>query len=118
MARDTDIDAALARAGVDARVRSVVGARLSAGQRRRAALAILFARDPELWLLDEPHAGLDASSRDLLDAEVRAATERGRTVVVASHELERAGGLATRAVTVAGGHAVDAPLSEVPSRAS
>jgi hypothetical protein len=34
--------------------------RLSAGQRRRTALAALVARRPELWLLDEPHAGLDA----------------------------------------------------------
>ena len=39
--------------------------RLSAGQRRRTALAALVARRPELWLLDEPHAGLDAEGRDL-----------------------------------------------------
>ncbi len=40
------------------------GPRLSAGQRRRA-LAVLVARSPELWLLDEPHAGLDAAGRDV-----------------------------------------------------
>ena len=37
--------------------------KLSAGQRRRVALAVLTARWPELWLLDEPHAGLDAAAR-------------------------------------------------------
>jgi heme ABC exporter ATP-binding subunit CcmA len=100
---DVDIDGAMARAGVDGRVRDVVAARLSAGQRRRAALAILFAREPKLWLLDEPHAGLDAAGRDVLDAEIAAAAARGVTVVVASHELDRAGAIATRAVTVAGG---------------
>ena len=98
-----DVEDAMRRAGVDGRVRGVVGARLSAGQRRRAALAILLARHARLWLLDEPHAGLDAAGRDALDAEVRAAVADGTTVVLASHELERAGALATRSVTVAGG---------------
>jgi heme ABC exporter ATP-binding subunit CcmA len=106
---EADVDDAMARAGVDGRVRDVLGARLSAGQRRRAALAILLARAPRLWLLDEPHAGLDAAGRDALDAEVRAAAARGTTIVVASHELERAGGVATRSVTIAGGHRVGEP---------
>jgi heme ABC exporter ATP-binding subunit CcmA len=101
-----DPEAAMARAGVDGRVRDVIGARLSAGQRRRAALAILLARSPRVWLLDEPHAGLDATGRDVLDAEVRAAVAQGTTVIVASHELERASALATRTVTIAGGHRV------------
>jgi len=122
-----DVDAALERAQVDARLRDVTAARLSAGQRRRTALAILFARRPRLWLLDEPHAGLDAASRDALDAEIASASAAGTTVVLASHELERAGSIATRAVTVAGGHAVDLPptpsptskaQARVPSRAS
>ena len=102
-----DVDVAMTRAGIDARVRDVIGARLSAGQRRRAALAILLARDARLWLLDEPHAGLDAAGRDALDAEIRGAVSRGTTVVVASHELDRASALATRTVTVAGGHLVE-----------
>ena len=54
------------------------------------ALAALVARDPELWLLDEPHAGLDAEHRDLLDELVREAVAPGRTVVLASHERDRA----------------------------
>ncbi len=107
-ARSTaDADAAMARAGIDARVRDVSGARLSAGQRRRAALAVLFARAPRLWLLDEPHAGLDAAGRDALDGEIRSTVAAGTTVIVASHELDRASALATRTITVAGGHLVD-----------
>ena len=62
---------ALQRLGLDGRLRSVGVERLSAGQRRRTALAVLVARDPRLWLLDEPHAGLDAEHRDLLDDVVR-----------------------------------------------
>ena len=81
--------------------------KLSAGQRRRTALACLIARRAELWLLDEPHAGLDAAGRDELDTVLRAATAAGATVIVASHELDRAGALATRVVDVAGGRSAE-----------
>jgi ABC-type multidrug transport system ATPase subunit len=66
------------------------------------------ARRAQLWLLDEPHAGLDAEGRDELDATLREAAAAGATVMVASHELERAGALATRVVELSGGqvHAV------------
>ena len=94
---------ALELLGLTGRLVSTPVASLSAGQRRRVALAILVARDPELWLLDEPHAGLDAEHRDLLDTLVASAVSRGATVVMASHEADRAGALATRIVTVAGG---------------
>lgn len=97
------IGPALARLGLTGRLPGTRVAALSAGQRRRVALAILVARDPELWLLDEPHAGLDAEHRDLLDALVTDAVDRGRTVVLASHERHRAHALAGRIVTVAGG---------------
>ena len=63
-----------------------------------------MARRARLWLLDEPHAGLDAAGRDELDDTLRAAVASGATVMVASHELERAGGLATRIVDLVGGH--------------
>jgi heme ABC exporter ATP-binding subunit CcmA len=94
---------ALERLGLDNRLKDVAVARLSAGQRRRAALACLLARSPQLWLLDEPHAGLDAEHRDLLDAIVREAAAGGATVVIASHELDRARSLADRSVLMAGG---------------
>ena len=98
-----EIDAAMARMGLAQRLAKVPVARLSAGQKRRTALACLVARRAELWLLDEPHAGLDAAGRDELDATLREATAAGATVIVASHELERAGALATRLVEVVGG---------------
>ncbi|MBO0731324.1 MAG: ABC transporter ATP-binding protein, partial [Acidimicrobiaceae bacterium] len=50
---------ALERLGLTGRLPATAVRNLSAGQRRRVALAGLVARDPELWLLDEPHAGLD-----------------------------------------------------------
>jgi heme ABC exporter ATP-binding subunit CcmA len=102
-ATEGEIDAALERLGLAGRLATVPAGRLSAGQKRRTAVACLIARRAELWLLDEPHAGLDAAGRDLLDGVLRAAAAAGATIMVASHELERAGSLASRTVTVSGG---------------
>jgi heme ABC exporter ATP-binding subunit CcmA len=96
-------DPAMDLLGLSGRLASTPVGSLSAGQRRRVALAMLVARDPELWLLDEPHAGLDAEYRDLLDGLVSSAAPRGATVVLASHEADRALPLAHRVVTVSGG---------------
>ena len=103
------IKPAMDRLGLTGRLPSTPVGALSAGQRRRAALAVLVARDPELWLLDEPHAGLDADYRDVLDDLVRDASRRGATVLIASHERERASTLAARTVTVAGGVVITEP---------
>jgi len=107
-----DVSAALTGCGLDGRLADLTVARLSAGQRRRTSLACLLARRPELWLLDEPHAGLDQTGRDLLDDLVRQATASGATVVLSSHELDRAEALAHRVVTIVGGTvAASAPAS-------
>lgn len=107
-ASDAEMHAAMSRLDVAGRVADVAVSKLSAGQKRRTALACLIARRAQLWLLDEPHAGLDASARDELDDTLRQAAAAGATMLVASHELERAGSLATRTVDVVAGrvHAV------------
>ena len=102
----SEITASMGRLGVADRLADVPVRKLSAGQKRRAALACLVARRAQLWLLDEPHAGLDASARDELDTTLRQAAEAGATIIVASHELERAGHLATRGVDVVAGRIV------------
>jgi heme ABC exporter ATP-binding subunit CcmA len=107
------VDPALERLGLAGRLRKVPVHRLSAGQRRRTALAVLVARAPRLWLLDEPHAGLDDAGRDVLDAVVSEARAAGGTVVVASHEHDRAGRLADRVIWVAGGQAVAPPAPKI-----
>ena len=100
----TTADAALERVGLVG-ARDVVHRRLSAGQRRRLALAVAWSRDPRLLLLDEPHAGLDAEGRAVLDEIVRAAPAEGRTVLIASHELDRVRALADREVVLTAGQA-------------
>jgi len=94
---------ALDRVGIGGRLLRTPVARLSAGQRRRVALSVLVARRPELWLLDEPHAGLDPSSRRLLAELVDDAVGTGSSVVFSSHEAELAASLSDRQVAMAGG---------------
>jgi ABC-type multidrug transport system ATPase subunit len=110
-----DADAALERLGLG-RMARVAHGRLSQGQRRRVALAIALARDPKLLLLDEPHAGLDEESRSVLAEVVRSAPAEGRTVLIASHELEIARQLSTREVRIAAGQ-LRIPTSSAPGSA-
>ncbi|MFS8483471.1 MAG: heme ABC exporter ATP-binding protein CcmA [Acidimicrobiia bacterium] len=110
-ARRAEVEAALDAVGLSGRLRDVPVARLSAGQRRRTSIACLLARRPELWLLDEPHAGLDHDARDLLDDLVRRAVAQGATVLMSSHELDRAAALADRTVELAAGTAVGGPAA-------
>ncbi|HYI62535.1 MAG TPA: heme ABC exporter ATP-binding protein CcmA [Acidimicrobiales bacterium] len=110
-ARPVDVAAALDRLGLAGRLRTVPVARLSAGQRRRTSLAVLVARRPELWLLDEPHAGLDQAGRDLVDGLIGEAVDAGATVLLSSHELDRAAAVAHRQVEVVGGQVRPVPVS-------
>lgn len=108
-ASDEEIDSAMRRMGVAERLAAVPVRKLSAGQKRRTALAGLVARRARLWLLDEPHAGLDQTGRDELDSTLREAAAAGATILVASHELDRAESLATRIVDIVAGQARSAP---------
>ncbi|MCP3936832.1 MAG: heme ABC exporter ATP-binding protein CcmA [Actinomycetia bacterium] len=100
---ESDAMAAADRVGLTGRLLDVEVQRLSAGQRRRTALAVVVARRPRLWLLDEPHAGLDHEGRDNLDELLRQAADAGATIVFASHELDRAESVADRVLEFSGG---------------
>ncbi|MEL0140899.1 MAG: hypothetical protein VW800_11045, partial [Acidimicrobiaceae bacterium] len=81
------------------------GSRRTAAGAERGVRAVdgVVVRRPRLWLLDEPHSGLDQGGRDLIDQVILDAASAGATVMLASHELDRTLDLATRYLTVAGG---------------
>jgi ABC-type Mn2+/Zn2+ transport system ATPase subunit len=63
---------------------------LSGGERQRTLLAQASAQDADIFLLDEPFAGLDAPTHGALQGLLRRWRDRGRTVLVATHDLESA----------------------------
>lgn len=107
-----EINSVLERTGLDG-LAGVRHAHLSAGQRRRLALANAMVRNPELLLLDEPHAGLDEEGRACLHEIIASAPSEGRTVVLASHELELSRQLANREVRVESGTIVKSGRGEL-----
>jgi heme exporter protein A len=87
---------------------------LSAGQRRRLALARLVAAPAPLWLLDEPTAALDADGERRLIAAIEAHRVTGGSVVVATHQslvLGDARTLALEEFAPASGNQADDPLA-------
>ncbi|HTJ03559.1 MAG TPA: heme ABC exporter ATP-binding protein CcmA [Methylovirgula sp.] len=78
------IEAALARLGL-AHIADLPCAYLSAGQKRRAALARLIAAERPLWLLDEPATALDVASQAVLSAMMREHLAQGGMIIAATH---------------------------------
>jgi len=95
---------AATRFGIDHALDLEVGG-YSTGMRTRLALARSVIHDPEILLLDEPTAGLDPeSSRAVLDL-IRDLAGRGRTIVMCTHLLHEAEGIADQVVLMEDGHA-------------
>ena len=105
-ADDGDIRSICDRMEISERLLQLPTESLSAGQQRRVAIAAVALRRPRLWLLDEPHAGLDSEGRDLLDSLLQDAAKAGATIVFASHEINRAKIIATRSISILGGQVV------------
>lgn len=80
-------------------------AELSYGQSRRVLFARAWVREPELLLLDEPFAGVDAPTRQALMRRVAALAASGTAVVVTTHRLHDWPGFATHELELAGGRA-------------
>lgn len=94
--RSRPVAEALAVVGLSHAAFAPFGA-LSAGQKRRAALARLLVAFRPVWLLDEPLTALDRASREKFAAVMRDHCARGGLIVAATHEplgLEEAGELA------------------------
>lgn len=78
--------AALDEVGMAAFARRPIG-QLSGGQQQRVFLARALVQDADLYLLDEPLAGVDMISEAALVATLRRLRDRGRTVVAVHHDL-------------------------------
>jgi energy-coupling factor transport system ATP-binding protein len=87
---------------------------LSVGERQRVALAAILVAEPQILLLDEPTRGLDYQQKAALVAFLQREKGLGRTIVMATHDVELVASCADRVVLLADGQVVvDGPARQV-----
>jgi zinc transport system ATP-binding protein len=103
---------ALDDVGLTARVDDPVST-LSGGQQQRVLIARALAGEPEVLVLDEPTAGVDADSQETLAGALGHLSHAGGSVVLVAHELGPLASLIKRAVVLGGGRVLsDGPPPE------
>lgn len=87
---------------------------LSEGQRLSLVLAVQLTADPPVLLLDEPTRGLDYTAKAALGRALRTLVNRGRTVLLSTHDVEFVAEASDRVVIMADGDVIaDGPTAEV-----
>ena len=81
------VDLALEKVGLASLRRRPIGA-LSGGQRKRVFVARAIAQGAELMILDEPFAGVDITSQDVIIELLRQLANENRTLLVSTHDLD------------------------------
>jgi zinc transport system ATP-binding protein len=108
------VSEAIEGVGLTDQAKTPVG-ELSGGQQRRALIARALASDPELLILDEPTAGVDAQNQAALAAILESLNARGTTIVLVTHEMGPVEPIITRAVALRAGRVVhDGPTHAAP----
>lgn len=89
---------------------------LSGGEAQRAALGAMLVADPQVLLLDEPTRGLDYDAKDRLGRLLRDLAAAGRTIVLATHDVEMVAACADQVALLGDGELVlQGPVREVLS---
>jgi zinc transport system ATP-binding protein len=76
---------------------------LSGGQQRRVLIARALASEPDVLLMDEPTAGVDAANQQVLSEVLARLAQRGTTMIIVTHELEAIADIVSRIVVVEAG---------------
>jgi len=79
---------------------------LSGGQQRRVLIARALAAQPDVLIMDEPTAGVDLASQEVLSLVLARLAERGTTMLIVTHELPAISSVLTRVLQMDGGHVV------------
>lgn len=106
---------AIERVGLTERRHALVST-LSGGQQRRVLIARALASEPEVMIMDEPTAGVDAESQQRLVTTLERLVDQGLTLLIVTHEITPLRRVLTRVVTLEDGRvAADVLLSRPPA---
>lgn len=87
---------------------------LSEGEKKRLAIASILVYDPEILVLDEPTTGQDAIQKRKIAEIIKRLSEKGRTIIVVTHDIEFVVELFDRVIVMAEGRIIaDGPTREV-----
>jgi heme ABC exporter ATP-binding subunit CcmA len=110
--QDARIQRGLERVGLVKRGHDLVRT-YSRGMQQRLSIARALLHDPHVLLMDEPYTGLDQDAAAILDTLMQAAHAEGHTILMTTHELDRAARLAERAIILSRGVVgYDAPMTD------
>lgn len=105
--------AALALVGMEGQAKRLIG-EMSGGQQQRVMLARVLAGKPDLLLLDEPTAGVDAATiRSLYELLAKLNRERGLTIMMVTHDLVRCAGCVSKVLCLEEGTLVELDKDQV-----
>jgi zinc transport system ATP-binding protein len=108
---------ALAQVGLEHRAKDRLD-ELSDGQQRRVLLARALATKADIYVLDEPTAGVDSANQVVLVSAIRSLVAKGSCVIMITHELGPFKHDVDNAIVLAnGGVAYHGPVSNLPSEA-
>ena len=79
---------------------------LSEGEKKKVAMASLLSLDPDVWLLDEPTANLDPRTQDWMIKFLLSLAEKGKTLVIAIHDLDVAESVAGKIYVLGENHKI------------
>ena len=80
---------------------------LSGGEKRRVAIAGILASEPDILVLDEPTAGLDPKGKKEILALIKKQHEKGKTIIIVTHDMDIALEYASRVIVLAEGKIID-----------
>jgi cobalt/nickel transport system ATP-binding protein len=98
-------NAALVELGIE-KLKERAPYHLSVGEKKRVALASVLSLSPDIWLMDEPSAGLDPRSTRWLKNFLQKQIENHKTIVLATHDIQLAASIASRAYVLDENHRI------------
>jgi heme ABC exporter ATP-binding subunit CcmA len=113
---DSRVDEILSELGLENK-RDVPVASLSAGMKRRAAVARALLHNPQVLLLDEPYANLDDEASELVSESIKRWSGSDKTALIATHGAKKVKAYATAGVILQRGQVVKAGSYVAPSEA-